>query len=267
MDLDHRKLVSDLARAASGGLVSVETAAEVLGIPSHAAAVRLGRLVRAGWLARAQRGLYMVRPIEAAAEVAPVAEDAWILAHRLFAPCYVGGWTAAEHWGLTEQLFRSTFVVSAGPHRKKSETRLSTEFHVVRVKSARLEGSSLVWRGSERIAVSDRERTLADALVHPTWVGGVRHLAEMLGTYRESKEFDARKLLARVDEVGVGAAYKRLGYLAETLWPAAEEVVEHARARRSTGTIRLEPSIPERGRMIKRWGLWVNVSVGPNGAG
>jgi predicted transcriptional regulator of viral defense system len=261
MGLDRRRLITDLARASSGGLVSVQTAADALGIPSHEAAVRLGRLARAGWLARAQRGLYVVLPIEASAEVMPVAEDAWLLAHELFAPCYIGGWTAAQHWGLTEHVFRSTFVVTAAPRRRKSETCLSTEFQVVRVKPARLEGSSLVWRGNEQVALSDRERTIADGLVHPGWVGGVRHLAKILGTYRDSKGFDTGKLLARVDGLGVGAAYKRLGYLAERLSPAVPEVALHARARLSTGTIRLDPSVPDRGKMIKRWGLWVNESI------
>jgi predicted transcriptional regulator of viral defense system len=267
MRLNRRKLVSDLARASSGGLVSVQRAAEVLGIPSHEAAVRLGRLERAGWLARAQRGLYLVLPIEASAEAAPVAEDAWLLAQKLFEPCYMGGWTAAEHWGLTEQLFRSTFVVTAAPRRKSRETRLSTEFHVVRVKSSRLDGTTSVWRGSERVAVSDRERTIADALVHPSWVGGVRHLAEVLGTYRDSNDFEPRKLLTRMDELSVGAGYKRLGYLAELLMPERHEIVEHAQSRRTTGTIRLEPSIKARGKMSKRWGLWVNVAIGSHEAG
>jgi predicted transcriptional regulator of viral defense system len=263
---DRRKLVSDLARASTGGLISVERAAEVFGVSSHDAAIRLGRLERAGWLARARRGIYLVLPIEASAGVAPVAEDAWLLANQLFAPCYIGGWTAAEHWALTEQLFRSTFVVTAAPRRKTEETRLSTDFHVARVTSSRLEGTTQVWRGQARVAVSDRERTIADALVHPSWVGGVRHLAEILGTYRASNEFDTRKLLARLDELDVGAAYKRLGYLAESLWPEPQDVAAQALARRTAGTIRLEPSIKDHGRMSKRWGLWVNVSIAPDGS-
>src|ERR1700690_4166852 len=132
MRTNRRQLMSDLARASLGGLVSVDKAAGVMGVPTHDAAVRLGRLVRAGWLARARRGLYFVLPLEASAEAPPVAEDAWLLANELFAPCYVGGWTAAEHWGLTEQLFRTTFVVTAAPRRSNHETHLSTDFHVVR---------------------------------------------------------------------------------------------------------------------------------------
>jgi predicted transcriptional regulator of viral defense system len=192
---------------------------------------------------------------------AAIAEDAWILAAELFAPCYIGGWTAAEHWGLTEQLFQSTFVVSAAPRRRQKETRLSTEFHIARVQPDRMKGTALVWRGGQRVAVSDRERTIVDALVHPNWIGGVRHLAEIFTTYRESKEFDAEKLIAQAREHGTGSAFKRLGFLAELLWPGEKAIIDLAHQHRTTGVIRLDPAVKSRGKMTKRWGLWANVTI------
>jgi predicted transcriptional regulator of viral defense system len=253
--------MAELARAADGGLLSVADAAKVLGVSTHDAAVRLGRFARAGWLARARRGLYLVLPLEAKPGGVAVAEDAWVLATALFAPCYIGGWTAAEHWGLTEQLFRSTFVVSAAPRRKQRENRLSTDFHIVRVRPDRLKGTVNVWRGSQRIAASDRERTIVDALVHPHWVGGVQHLAEMMTTYRESKEFDGKKLLAQAEKHATGSAFKRLGLLAELLWPEEKAIAEFSFRHRSKGLIRLDPSVKGCGRLSKRWGLWVNVVI------
>jgi predicted transcriptional regulator of viral defense system len=253
--------MAELARAASGGLLTVSRAAEVLGVSAHEAAVRLGRLERSGWLARAQRGLYLVLPMEARPGSPAVAEDAWVLAAKLFAPCYIGGWTAAEHWALTEQLFRSTFVVSATPRRRQREERLATEFHIVRVRPARLKGTSVVWRDGLQVAVSDRERTIVDALVHPDWVGGIRHLAEMLVTYRESKEFDAKKLIARAGEHATGSAFKRLGHLAERLWPGEQAIINLAHEQRTTGIIRLDPAVKSRGKINKRWGLWLNVAI------
>jgi predicted transcriptional regulator of viral defense system len=112
------------------------------------------------------------------------------------------------------------------------------------------------------VPVADRERTLADALVHPEWVGGIRHLAEMMTTYRESSEADPTRLVESLSELGRGAAFKRLGYLAETLWPEAVDLIEAARDRRSTGLIALDPSVRTKGRINKRWGLRINASVG-----
>ncbi len=241
--------------------MTVEEAVALLGSPPKVTATWLGRLAHRGWLARARRGLYVVLPLEAASR-SPSVEDPWVLAWKLFSPCYIGGWSAAEHWGLTEQLFRSTFVVTAASIRRRAERVLGSEFHVVKVARTRLTGTTLVWRGRERIAVSDRERTLADALAVPDWVGGIRHLADLLTAYRESRHWSPSRLLSRLNELGRGAAFKRLGFLAELLLPGAEEITRACLARRTAGIIKLDPSVSTRGRLNKRWRLWVNVPLG-----
>jgi len=260
-----RHLMARLGGIATGGLVTLEAAAKVMRVSRRVASARLARLVGAGWLTRAKPGLYLIRPLEAAPGAATTVEDPWVLAHVIFAPSYIGGWSAAEHWGLTEQLFRSTFVVTAAPRRSREEQWLSAEFHVARVRPERLRGTTLVWRGRERVAVSDRERTLVDAFREPEWVGGMRHLAEIFAAYRDSPAASPKKLLVAMEEAGNGAAYKRMGYLAENLWPAATGLVKAALRDRSKGTIRLEPAVHARGRMNKRWGLWVNVSASGSG--
>ena len=233
----------------------------LLGRSPSATATWLARLARRGWLARARRGLYVVLPLEATASRSPSVEDPWVLASKLFSPCYIGGWSAAEHWGLTEQLFRSTFVVTAAGVRRQTERVLGLEFHVVKVARVRLTAMTLVWRGRERVPVSDRERTLADALASPGWVGGIRHLADLLRAYRESRHWNPTRLLNRVNELGRGAAFKRLGFLAEMLLPGAEQVVRVCLAKRTAGIIKLDPSVSTRGRLNKRWGLWVNIPL------
>ena len=54
---------------------------------------------------------------------------------------------------------------------------------------------------------------------------------------------------------------KRLGYLAETLWPGETEIPEAALEARSAGLVRLDPAIRAAGRISKRWGLRVNASI------
>ncbi len=256
-----KEILTRLARNASGGLIRVARAAEVLGQPRRITALRLARLARQGWLKRIRRGLYLVLPLESAAGGAVAVEDPWILAVELFSPCYIGGWSAVEHWGLSEQIFRSTFVVTAKHVRTRDMSLASAELRVAQVPLERLRGTTMVWRGRVRVAVSDRERTLVDALNNPAWVGGVRHLADIFRNYIESRERDGVKLMRRLNEGARGAGMKRLGYLAENLWPNAGDVIELALSMRSTGIIKLDPSARARGRLNKRWGLWINVSV------
>jgi predicted transcriptional regulator of viral defense system len=112
-----------------------------------------------------------------------------------------------------------------------------------------------------RLAVSDRERTIVDALIDPAWVGGMRHLVEILTTYRRSAEWNPTKLLKRMGEIGRGAAYKRLGFLTEKVLDANKTVIAACLAAKSAGTIKLDPGVAGRGPHVKRWGLQVNVDV------
>ena len=104
-----------LASIAKCGLVTPGEAALVWGITPKLASNRLARLSRAGWMTRVAQGVYQLLPLEAATAQETIVEDPWSLASVLFEPCYMAGWSACEHWGLTEQLFNSTFVASAGP--------------------------------------------------------------------------------------------------------------------------------------------------------
>jgi|GEM_PF-6032200 len=45
--------------------------------------------------------------------MASESDEPWAVAQKLFVPCYVGGWSAAEYWDFTEQIFNSTLVVLA----------------------------------------------------------------------------------------------------------------------------------------------------------
>ena len=97
-------MLTSLFRATKG-TISVEQAATTLRLSRTVVAKTLARWAKQGWLSRVQRGLYVPVPLTTSGGDVAL-EDAWIVAERLFTPCYIGGWSAAEHWGLTEQIFR-----------------------------------------------------------------------------------------------------------------------------------------------------------------
>lgn len=257
----NRALIARLARTASGGLVSVAEAAEALGLPRRPAALKLASLARRGWLLRVRRGLYFIVPLESEPGRPVILDDPWLLAREIFSPCYIGGWSAAEYWGLTEQLFRSTLVITAAHTRATSVNLLGHEYRLLRVPRARVEGAILVWRGAERVPVSSRERTIIDCLRHPALCGGVRHLVDIMREYRASREYDPETLLAVASQAGNGAVWKRFGYIVEALWPDEVKVVDEARAHLAAGNVKLDPTVRRRGALLSRWRLWVNLPL------
>lgn len=237
------------------GTISVEEAAASFGMSPKRTADTLGWWARRGWLSRVRRGLYVPVPLES--NTADVAlEDPWLVAARLFAPCYIGGWSAAEHWNLTEQIFRSVLVCTAGkPHDRKPVIK-GTRFVLRTVSRAAIFGTKSVWRGRAKVDVSDPARTVLDLLNDPALGGGIRHTVDVLRSYLNSEAKDLRLLIKYADRLANGAVFKRLGFLLERVAPAEKRAVEACRKRLTTGNAKLDPALAAK-RLVTAWRLWI----------
>lgn len=262
MSAIDRTLIAKLARASKSGVITLADASNVLGLAPKSMAGKLGSLTRRGWLRRVRRGVYLVVPLEAESGGFSTAADPWILAQEVFPPCYIGGWSAAEYWELTEQIFRPTLVVTAAAVRSKKLELLGQEYRLFRVPRTRVQIETTVWRDSVKVKVSSRERTIVDCLRNPELGGGVGHLIVMMNEYANHPARDFNKVLHEAREADSGAVWKRLGYLAETLWLKEEVLVSEASRKLSAGNIKLDPLVRTRGKLVKRWRLWTNVDLG-----
>ena len=245
---------------AGGRFVTPADAVEALGIDSKAAAKKLSRWAAEGWLRRARRGLYIPVPVDA---INPAAwsEGALIVADVVWSPCYFTGWTAANHWALTDQVFRTTVLKTTGRVRTASVRLLDHDYLLAHVSPAAMEwGMKTEWRGEVRLRLADPARTVIDILDAPRIGGGIRHGAEIVDAYLEDHE--PTILIEYGDRLGNRAVFKRLGYIAEVLGKDRGGLVEACRGRISAGISPLDPGGPQDGRRITSWGLRVNVTLG-----
>jgi len=254
LSASSRSQLSRLLRD-SPAVVTASLAAKALGLTPAEAARKLAAWSRSGWLARVKRGAYVPVPIES--ESADVAlDDAWSVAAVMFAPCYIGGWSAAEYWGLTEQIFRSTCVMTAKrPHDRKPVLR-KTRFELHTVPAANFVGLRAVWRGGTRLQVSDPARTVIDMLADPALAGGIRHLVEMLGSLLQDQPNEATKLGIYASKLGVGSVFKRLGFLLQRDHPDQGALIDLCRQNLSAGYTKLDPALPAE-RLATAWRVWV----------
>lgn len=218
----------------------------------------LAGLAAGGWLARVRQGWYIAVPLDASAP-SDWREDPWIIATTLFAPCYIGGWSAAEHWGLTDQLFNVTYVISSKKVTPADQTIQGSPFKVRSIRDDLLFGTRRVWRRRTPVDVSDPHRTVIDIMDVPAAAGGSLHAAEVLRAYFESEHADEGKLIGYGDRLGRGVVFKRLGYLAEHEHLGSEQLVEACHRRITKGVSRLDPDGPDAGKIVSRWNLKMNV--------
>lgn len=244
------------------GPFTADDAGSVLGVDHAEAARLLGHLASQGWLSRVRRGLFSVVPLDA---ITPSEwrADPWLVADRVFSPCYIGGWSACEQWDLTEQLFRSIVVVTAAPQRTVHQTIQGTEFRIAVRKPETIFGTRPVWRDRHPVQVSDPTRTIVDVLDDPGLGGGIRHVADVVVEYFASTHRDDGLLVEYGDRLGNRSVFKRLGYLIEQLGIEAPDLVAECAARRSAGLTKLDPTIRDVGRITRRWGLRVNAVLEP----
>lgn len=235
-------------------VVSIDTAAQTLRLDRRNAAKLLSRWRQQGWLRRIGRGLYVPVPL-ALAGSEQVVEDPWVLVPTLFGKCYVGGWTAAHHWDLTEQLFNATVVFTI---RRVTEQRVTAQgvvFLLHHAADKRLFGLKTIWRGATRVTISDAARTLIDMLAMPDTGGGIDHVAECVGAYLGTPAGDRKLLIRYAEQFGNGAVFKRLGFLAETRFHD-EELAAACRTRLTQGYARLDPALSCR-QLVTAWRLWI----------
>ena len=244
---DHTPLPPSRARLAAvlratKDVVTIDAAAQTLGLDRSAAAKLLSRWREQGWLRRIGQGLYVPVPLDLAGSE-QVVEDPWVLVPTLFGQCYIGGWTAAHHWELTEQLFNQTLVFTTRRIGEKNVTAQGVVFLLHHAAKKRLFGLKPVWRGTTRVNISDPARTLIDMLAMPDTGGGIDHVAECVAAYLNTPGSDRALLIRYAEQFGNGAVFKRLGFLAQTRLHD-EELAAACRERLTQGYARLDPALP-----------------------
>ena len=249
-----RERLSAVLRATKG-TVSVAQAAEILRLQSTPTAKILARWAKAGWLSRVRRDLYVPVPLESRTSDVPL-EDPWVIAAQLYGPCYIGGWSAAEHWDLTEQIFRTVVVMTVQRPRDRNPTIKQTDFLLRSIQEKALFGTKSVWRSQVKVDVSDPARTMLDMLSDPQLGGGIRSTVDMLKNYLRSEKKDLALLIEYASRLGNGAVFKRLGFLLEKFSPSDQEAIALCRERLTTGNARLDPAL-EADKLVTRWRLWV----------
>ncbi len=246
------QLVSVLAKA--GDVIHVDDVVTALNVDRISAAQRLSRWMEQGWLSRVGRGAYVAASIDTQGSKR-LLDDAWVLVPALFAPAYIGGRTAAEHWDLTEQIFKDVLVLTAQPVRKKRQIRQGMHFTLTHIDEQKIFGTQSVWRHQTRVPVSDVHRTIIDMLNDPTLGGGIQHSADCFNAYLKRNDRDDNKLIDYASRLGNGAVFKRLGFLAERQ-SGADVLAQKCLKQLSGGHAKLDPSV-ETPNLISKWRLLV----------
>jgi len=255
----NRKLLESLNRFGKS-LFSIKDASQILGLSIEETRFYLAYFARRGWLARVKRGLYTTVPL-GTVNPQEYKENSLVVANQIFYPCYIGGWSAAEHWNLTDQIFNSIFVCTVRKFRSKTVNVQGTDFVLKLVREEVAGHTKGVWIENVKVQISNPSRTVLDILDTPSAGGGIRHVAEIVENYFSSDHCDEEQLLDYISEHGNRTVYKRLGYIAETLGVSSEKIIDECHKYISSGYSALDPTIKSKGTFNRKWNLRVNANI------
>lgn len=237
----------------SKSVITVGHVSEVLNISNIESGKLLSLWAKKGWLYRIKRGIYISVPLESS-DGEPAIEDPWIIADAVFSPCYIGGWSAAEYWDFTEQIYQSICIITTQAKRNKEISLGNVDFYLKTIPSVKMSGYKGVWRGQVKVRISDPGRTIADMLDDLKLGGGIRPTSEILINYMKSKYKNLDMLIQFSEQLGNKSIFKRLGFLLEKYFPDEDETISICQKKISSGYTKLDPDI-DSNRIVTRWKL------------
>lgn len=262
LDIGNLQLNRKRLMAITGGAhhtISVAEAATILNMPTRAVAKLMARWAAAGSLSRIKRGLYLTGTLKSSgADLSPA--EPWGIADDLFRPCYIGGLTAAAHWGLTDSAIQSNIVLTIQKPRNRRQCINGINFTLRSISQEAMFGLSSVWKGQCQVQISDPSRTILDFLVDPNLGGGIDSIADMFIKYLKSKHKNIELLFEYGKRLRSGVVLKRLGFLLEHYEPCERGTIALCKILMSTCAVKLDPQL-DADKLVTRWGLWVPYEI------
>ena len=231
---------------------------DITGLSSKSSRSLILRMVNRGVVTRLKAGLFILVPFEMGREREYLGNP-YVVARELCGTpdYYISHVSAMElHQMVTQP---QLVVYTTTPKFRRPQFVLGTEFRFVRCKVEQFFGYADHWvTKTEKVQVSDLERTIVDGLKQPEYCGGFSEIAK--GFWMRREDIDSGKLVDYALKINVGAVIRRLGFLLELFEMEASRELERLRERLTMTYSILDPIMPAEGKFLARWRLKLNVS-------
>jgi len=244
---------------------SLDVASEVTGYSGQSLRNFLCRLVKKGILTSLSNGLYNIVPFELGEERI-YAGNPLIIAREIVKrklkeihpEYYISHGSAME---LHRMVTQPQMIVYTTVTRqiKGNMNILGTRFNFLTCKEKDYFGFKKHWiENADHILVSNIEKTIIDGLKKPECCGGLVEVAKALWIKRDL--LNTTRLIDYAVKLGVGAVYRRLGYLLELYKVDCPLAIVKLQDKLTRTYNLLDPTLLKEGKYLARWKLIQNVT-------
>ncbi|HFA50311.1 MAG TPA: transcriptional regulator [Bacteroidetes bacterium] len=217
----------------------------------------LSKMVRTGKLIKLKRGLYYIVPM--GQDGKSYIPDWHLVAKHLMKGknYYIGYYSAMQiHKLITQPSLTETIVVDTQikPNILKIQ---GVRFQFIYHNQRRFFGIQKTWIDDYNKAnCSDLEKTLVDSYIAPQHSGGIVEVAK--ATYQAKDKTDIEKLFGYFTKAGSKVAARRYVYICDLFGISGFHHELFLKNNLSNVILRLDPSLPDQGKIIVKYGLRIN---------
>ena len=240
-----------------GNIFSAKDVIPILNLSKEGVYKRLYELVKGGWLARLKKGVYYICPFEVG-DTGAINEHEFVIAQYIVSPYAIGFWSALNKHGLTEQIPDYTYLLTTKRVSNPLRTIGSSMYKIVTISNGNFFGFQKIWFGSQRVNITDLEKTLVDALMFPKYCGGMIEVVKSFKVALDRIDFD--KLINYALRMKKGVILKRLGILMDYFCPKNKErkkIIKNI----SKGVNLFDPQGDVEGMIISEWRIRMNFNL------
>lgn len=112
----------------------------------------------------------------------------------------------------------------------------SGQFVFFTTQKSRFFGTQIVWKGDQKILMSDIHKTIVDIILNPSWGGGIAHVFDCLKNYLKHEEANLNKLMEYAENLRIKAFFNRFGFYIEQILGTNNEVTIKCRNKIRSGS-------------------------------
>ncbi|MCF8039535.1 MAG: hypothetical protein K9K79_09490 [Desulfohalobiaceae bacterium] len=232
---------------------------KVTGLNPKSARNFVASLVNRGVAARLKPGLFILVPYELGFENEYMGNP-FVIARELANSdkYYISHSSAMDIHQMVTQPQLKIYTSVTRPIRPRFI--LGSEFFFVFCKLEHFFGVENHWvTKTEKVRVSDLERTVIDGIKLPEHCGGISEVAKGLWIRRDDLSVD--RLIDYAFRLNIGAVIRRLGFLLETFGLGSDAHISRLQERLTRSYALLDPVLPDEGGYSSRWRLRLNIEA------
>jgi len=172
---------------------------------------------------------------------------------------YISYYSAMDIHNMLTQPLLKVYITTSKQLRKKIHSIVNVTFEFIYSKPEKIWGIEEVWvTNTEKVRVSDIERTIIDCLDKPKYSGGILEISK--GIWIQKGSIDFEKLINYLENFDKFIVAKRLGFILQTYNLLDSKLINKFKKFINQKYYLLDPTLPSYPTYKNNWKLIVNIS-------